>query len=206
MPSKKETAFPWKTPPSAGPACPFPWSGAGDPGKHRPFSTLGLKKTSEHRHGCPLEGSHDGIEHPLVACSLNGQYISHITHSIVLLKSLQCFLGFANFCQCFIRNFSTNATSLTDLTSSKRCSPGMRRLRGPSPSSSPSSEPILVYPDPKAQFIVEERCSLSAPPGTQRYTPVPSCLINRQQQSKTMTSVTASCWQSRWPWRSGTTG
>ena len=47
-------------------------------------------------------------------------------------KSLQCFLGFANFYCRFIRNYSTITSSLTALSS-----PGMRRLRGPSPSSSP---------------------------------------------------------------------
>ena len=72
-------------------------------------------------------------------------------------KSLQRFLCFANFYRRFIRNYSTIATSLTALTSSKikfawdeKAERAFSMLK-----SMFASVPILVHPDPEAQFIVE---------------------------------------------------
>ncbi len=62
-------------------------------------------------------------------------------------KALQRFLGFANFYQWFISNFSQLAAPLTALTSTKtpfRWS-----------SAAEVSAPILVAPDPSRQFVVE---------------------------------------------------
>ncbi|KAI2661053.1 Retrovirus-related Pol polyprotein from transposon opus [Labeo rohita] len=72
-------------------------------------------------------------------------------------KALQRFLGFANFYQRFIRNFSQLASPLTTLTSAKTT------FRWSSTADSAFtnlksrfvSAPILVAPDPTCQFVVE---------------------------------------------------
>ena len=78
-------------------------------------------------------------------------------------KALQRFLGFANFYRRFIRNYSTIAAPLTHLTSTKV------RFCWDQEAEKPFIElkrrftfaPILVHPDPEAQFIVEVGAILS---------------------------------------------
>ena len=72
-------------------------------------------------------------------------------------KETQRFLGFANFYRRFIRNFSSVASPLHALTSSKtqfhwdhKAEAAFRRLK-----KSFSTAPILSLPDPALQFIVE---------------------------------------------------
>ena len=72
-------------------------------------------------------------------------------------KSLQQFLGFANFYWRFIRSYSSIAAPLTRLTSTKvrftwepEAEEAFRSLKGRF-----TSAPILVHPDPERQFIVE---------------------------------------------------
>ncbi len=72
-------------------------------------------------------------------------------------KALQRFLGFANFYQRFIRNFSQLAAPLTALTStrmtfrwSNAADAAFSKLK-----SCFVSAPILVAPDPSRQFVVE---------------------------------------------------
>ena len=72
-------------------------------------------------------------------------------------KSLQRFLGFANFYRRFIRNYSSTAAPLTRLTSPKvkfiwspETEAAFRGLKGRF-----TSAPILINPDPERQFIVE---------------------------------------------------
>ncbi len=72
-------------------------------------------------------------------------------------KALLRFLGFANFYQCFIRNFSQLAAPLTALTSTKilfrwssAAEAAFAKLKGCF-----VSAPILIAPDPSRQFVVE---------------------------------------------------
>ncbi|KAL0176565.1 hypothetical protein M9458_028895, partial [Cirrhinus mrigala] len=72
-------------------------------------------------------------------------------------KALQSFLGFANFYQCFIRNFSQLAAPLTALTSTRvtfrwtnAAEVAFSNLK-----SRFVSAPILIAPDPSRQFVVE---------------------------------------------------
>ena len=72
-------------------------------------------------------------------------------------KSLQRFLGFANFYRRFIRGYSSVAAPLTCLTSPKvrftwgpEAEEAFQTLKGKF-----TSAPILVHPDPERQFIVE---------------------------------------------------
>ena len=72
-------------------------------------------------------------------------------------KAWQRFLGFAIFYRRFIRNYSTIAAPLTHLTSTMVCfcwdqyaESSFIELKRRFPSG-----PILVHPDPEAQFIVE---------------------------------------------------
>ena len=72
-------------------------------------------------------------------------------------KSLQRFLGFANFYRRFIRNYSSIAAPLTRLTSTKvrfawspEAEAAFWGLKGRF-----TSAPILIHPDPERQFIVE---------------------------------------------------
>lgn len=72
-------------------------------------------------------------------------------------KQLQRFLGFANFYRRFIRNYSQAASLLTRLTSSK-----VSFKWGPDAEQAFltlkqkfTSAPVLIYPDPSLQFIVE---------------------------------------------------
>ena len=72
-------------------------------------------------------------------------------------KSLQRFLGFANFYRRFIRGYSSVAAPLTRLTSTKvrftwgpEAEGAFQTLKGKFPTA-----PILVHPDPERQFIVE---------------------------------------------------
>ncbi|XDV15081.1 hypothetical protein PO909_015221 [Leuciscus waleckii] len=73
------------------------------------------------------------------------------------LKALQRFLGFANFCRRFIRNFSQLAAPLTALTSPRttfRWSDTAEAVFAKMKSRFVSA-PILVAPDPSRQFVVE---------------------------------------------------
>ncbi|KAK9513185.1 hypothetical protein VZT92_026741 [Zoarces viviparus] len=72
-------------------------------------------------------------------------------------KELQRFLGFANFYRRFIRNYSSVAAPLTALTSrhmpfqwSSAAAGAFGELK-----SHFTSAPILIFPDPARQFIVE---------------------------------------------------
>ncbi|XP_078812643.1 uncharacterized protein lrrc75a isoform X3 [Oryzias latipes] len=72
-------------------------------------------------------------------------------------KQLQRFLGFANFYRRFIRNYSSLAAPLTQLTSvntpfvwSPEAQAAFDKLKGMF-----ISAPILIQPDPQRQFIVE---------------------------------------------------
>uniref|UniRef100_A0A9J8CJF5 Chromo domain-containing protein n=1 Tax=Cyprinus carpio carpio TaxID=630221 RepID=A0A9J8CJF5_CYPCA len=72
-------------------------------------------------------------------------------------KALQRFLGFANFYRRFIRNFSQVAAPLTALTSTKvpfrwnlKAQEAFNDLK-----SRFISAPVLSFPDPECQFIVE---------------------------------------------------
>uniref|UniRef100_A0A8C7WRQ0 Gypsy retrotransposon integrase-like protein 1 n=1 Tax=Oryzias sinensis TaxID=183150 RepID=A0A8C7WRQ0_9TELE len=72
-------------------------------------------------------------------------------------KKLQQFLGFANFYRRFIRNYSSIASPLTQLTSTKRpfvwtpeAQSAFDRLKKLF-----ISAPILIQPDPSSQFVVE---------------------------------------------------
>ena len=72
-------------------------------------------------------------------------------------ESLQRFLGFVNFYRRFIRNYSSIAAPLTCLTSTKvgfswgpEAEAAFQGLKGRF-----TPAPILVYPDPERQFIVE---------------------------------------------------
>ena len=72
-------------------------------------------------------------------------------------KELQWFLGFANFYRRFIRNYSSVAASLMALTSLSvpfRWSSVAERAFGELKACF-TSAPILVFPDPGHQFIVE---------------------------------------------------
>jgi len=75
----------------------------------------------------------------------------------VTRKELQRFLGFANFYRRFIRNYSSVATPLTSLKSklvpfrwSSAAAESFSELKSPF-----TSAPILIFPDPARQFIVE---------------------------------------------------
>ncbi|XP_042612294.1 uncharacterized mitochondrial protein AtMg00860-like [Cyprinus carpio] len=78
------------------------------------------------------------------------------------IKDLQRFLGFANFYRRFIRNFSSVAAPLTNMT--KR---GSSHLHWSLPACEAFEElkrrfttaPILHHPDPKLPFIVETDAS-----------------------------------------------
>ena len=72
-------------------------------------------------------------------------------------KSLQRFLGFANFYRRFIRGYSTIAAPLTRLTSTKvhfhweeAAENAFKKLKERF-----TTAPILIHPDPEKQFIVE---------------------------------------------------
>ena len=72
-------------------------------------------------------------------------------------KSLQRFLGFANFYRRFIRGYSSVAAPLTQLISTKvrftsgpEAEEAFQNLKGQFMSAS-----ILIHPDPDRQFIVE---------------------------------------------------
>ena len=72
-------------------------------------------------------------------------------------RELQRFLGFANFYRRFIRNYSSVAAHLTALTSPKvpfRWSSTAEEVFGELKSRF-TSAPILIFPDPARQFIVE---------------------------------------------------
>ena len=72
-------------------------------------------------------------------------------------KSLQRFLGFANFYRRYIRRYSRIAAALTRLTSTKVCfcldqeaEEAFQELRRRF-----ATVPIVIHPDPERQFIVE---------------------------------------------------
>ena len=72
-------------------------------------------------------------------------------------KEVQRFLGFANFYRKFIRNYSTVASPLHDLTSphrtfawSPKCEASFQGLKERF-----ISAPVLILPDPSRQFVVE---------------------------------------------------
>ena len=76
-------------------------------------------------------------------------------------KELQRFLGFTNFYRRFIRNYSSVAAPLTALTSQNTpfsWSPGAKEAFGELKSRF-TSAPILVFPDPSRQFVVEADAS-----------------------------------------------
>ena len=98
-------------------------------------------------------------------------------------KQLQRFLGFANFYNCFSRNFSRVAAPLTRLTSfswTPEDEQAFSELKGLF-----TCIPILVQPDPSCQFIVEvdasDTClgqfSPSALIQTKSSIPVPCSLV-----------------------------
>ena len=72
-------------------------------------------------------------------------------------RSLQAFLGFANFYRGFVRNYSTLAAPLTALTSSKVPFVWSPRAEGAFEYLKKrfTSAPVLIHPDPSRQFIVE---------------------------------------------------
>lgn len=72
-------------------------------------------------------------------------------------KSLQSFIGFANFYRRFIRNFGQVAAPLTALTSTKKpfCWSLAAQAAFDELKRRFSSAPILITPDPSRQFIVE---------------------------------------------------
>uniref|UniRef100_A0A8C1UQM8 Gypsy retrotransposon integrase-like protein 1 n=1 Tax=Cyprinus carpio TaxID=7962 RepID=A0A8C1UQM8_CYPCA len=72
-------------------------------------------------------------------------------------KSLQSFIGFANFYRRFIRNFGQVAAPLTALTSTKKpfCWSLAAQAAFDELKKRFSSAPILITPDPTRQFIVE---------------------------------------------------
>lgn len=72
-------------------------------------------------------------------------------------KPLQRFIGFANFYRRFIKNFSSIASPLQALTSSKtwfcwreQADKAFTELKGRF-----TSAPVLILPDPKLQFVVD---------------------------------------------------
>ena len=98
-------------------------------------------------------------------------------------KQLQRFLGFANFYRRFIRGFSSIASPLSTLTSSKTSFHWTEEVQGVFDTLKTrfSTAPILQIPKPERQFIVEVDASdmgwgrfcRSAPPWTRRSTPAP---------------------------------
>lgn len=72
-------------------------------------------------------------------------------------KQLHRFLGFANFCRCFIRNHSTVAVQLTLLTSTKGGLPGHQRVDTAFQELNRwfATASILKLPDPSRQFVVK---------------------------------------------------
>lgn len=72
-------------------------------------------------------------------------------------KKLQQFLGFANFYRCFIRNYSTIAAPLTQLTSTTRPFQWNTTAQNAFDTLKELfvSAPILIQPDPTRQFVVE---------------------------------------------------
>ncbi len=73
-------------------------------------------------------------------------------------KELQRFLGFANFCQCFIKDFSLHTAPLTTMLRGKPKSlswnssahKAFEKLK-----TAFSTAPILCHPDPHVLFVVE---------------------------------------------------
>ncbi|XP_047199711.1 uncharacterized mitochondrial protein AtMg00860 [Hippoglossus stenolepis] len=126
-------------------------------------------------------------------------------------KRLQQFLGFANFSRRFIRNDSSVAAPLTALTSQKltfQWSSAAERAFGEFKSRF-SSAPILVFPDPERQFIVEVDASDSGVGAvlSQRSAEDqklhPCAFFSRKLSPLSPNNIMIlgieSCWLSRWP-------
>ena len=119
-------------------------------------------------------------------------------------KELQRFLGFANFYRRFIRNYSAGAAPLTALTSQNvpfRWSAAAERAFCDLKSRF-TSAPILIFPDPSRQFIVEVDLPrtpawgpffLSGRRRIRRCTRVPFSPRNCRRRRGTTTSGTGNC-------------
>ncbi|XP_029301590.1 uncharacterized protein LOC115017374 [Cottoperca gobio] len=124
-------------------------------------------------------------------------------------KQLQRFLGFANFYRRFIRGYSTVATPLTALTSSKvlfQWSPlaegAFQNLR-----SRFTSAPILRVPDPERQFVVEVDASDVGVRGILSQRAADDQKLHPCAFSKRFSpSGTGSYWRLSCRWRNGVTG
>ena len=125
-------------------------------------------------------------------------------------KHLQCFLGFANFYRRFIRNFSTIASPLHNLTSSNMkfqwSLPAERvfqRLK-----ETFTTAPVLTLPDPSLQFMVEVDASDVGVDHnwTRNSIPAPFSLGNSLPLNEITMWGTGSCWLLKWLWRNGVIG
>lgn len=120
-------------------------------------------------------------------------------------KQLQRFLGFANFCRCFIRNYSLVAAPLTALTSPARPFLWTPEAEGAFSELKKrfTSAPILTQPNTSRQFVVRWMprtwvSELSFPSGFQRiisFTHVPFCPTVYLPQRGITTLGTANCWR-----------
>lgn len=121
-------------------------------------------------------------------------------------KSLQQFLGFANFYQRFNRNLGQVAAPLTALTSTKAkfawtaAQSAFDELKWRFISAS-----ILVTPDSAWQFVVEVDAS-EVCVGAVLSKISPQDKLHCLPQSKIMTSSIESCWWNNWLWGIGVTG
>ena len=128
-------------------------------------------------------------------------------------KALQSFMGFANFYHRFIRNYSTLATPLTHLSTTKvrfawdqEAEKAFGDLKKRFTSAS-----MLVHPDPKAQFIVKvntsnvgvgailSQCSAG-------YSKVHPCAFYSHCLSPSEQNYDIGCSPSSWHWRNGNSG